>query len=97
MNYESFQLPSNSLNNILVTYHNVLDALTALDSTKAMGTDDISRGLLKNFAATFCIPIHQSLVFILTGKYTDDYETHSTFSSKHDTTHKTMPPDITVN
>ena len=37
LNYESSQTSNNSLSDVHVTYHDVLDALSVLDSTKAMG------------------------------------------------------------
>ena len=52
LNYESSQTSNISLSDIHVTYHDVLDALSVLDTTKAMGPDDISPGVLKNCAAT---------------------------------------------
>ena len=69
LNYESSQTSNNSLSDIHVTYHDVLDALSVLDTTKAMGPDDISPGVLKNCAATLCIPIHHLFSLSLSKPY----------------------------
>ena len=53
LNCESSQTSNNSLSDIHGTYHDVLDALSELDTTKAVGVDDISPGVLKTVLPHF--------------------------------------------
>ena len=65
-NYESPQPQSDALSNIYVTYHDVLVALSELDPTKAMGTDELSPRVSRNCASSLCIPIHHLFSLSLT-------------------------------
>ena len=65
-NYESPQPQSDALSNIYVTYHDVLVALSELDPSKAMGTDELSPRVSRNCASSLCIPIHHLFSLSLT-------------------------------
>lgn len=52
-----------SLHNINITENDVYDALTALDTNKAMGIDSIGPQILKKGAPTLTKPLHYLFTF----------------------------------